>query len=213
VDEARLRGHMSIRAGQKYSASRLDDDVRTLYESGLVEDIRFFAEDVTGGVKVIAEVTTRGKIVAVGFTGNEKFTDRKLASVTKLKAGGVMSDEAILTARRNILDQYRGYGYADVTVTHRLQPSKGAPGSSDLIFIVDEGSRSEVRKIRFEGNNSIASHKLRNEMKTKQIVITCLPYLADALEGEIVALGYQVIKKVTSLHIHLKQEKKCLYLV
>lgn len=168
VDEARLRGHMSVKSGQKYSASRLDDDVRTLYESGLVEDVRFFAEEVSGGVKIIAEVSTRGKIVAIGFSGSTKFKDRKLANVTKLKAGGVMSDEAILTARRNILDHYRGYGYADITVTHRIQASEGAPGSSDLIFVIDEGSRSEVRKIRFEGNHSIASHKLRNEMKTKQ---------------------------------------------
>lgn len=168
VDEARLRGHMSVKAGQKYSASRLDDDVRTLYESGLVDDVRFFAEEVSGGVKVIAEVTTRGKIIAVAFDGNTKFKDAKLAKVTKLKAGGVMSDQAILEARRNILDHYRGYGYADVTISHRIQPSAGAPGSSDLVFLIDEGARAEVRKIRFVGNNSIASHKLRNEMKTKQ---------------------------------------------
>jgi outer membrane protein insertion porin family len=44
VDEARLKGNMSVRAGQDYSASRLDDDVRSLYESGLVDDIRFLAE-------------------------------------------------------------------------------------------------------------------------------------------------------------------------
>ncbi|NWK55361.1 outer membrane protein assembly factor BamA [Verrucomicrobiaceae bacterium N1E253] len=168
VDEARLRGHMSVKAGQKYSASRLDDDVRTLYESGLVDDIRFFAEEVGGGVKVIAEVSTRGKIVAVAFDGNIKFSDKKLASVTKLKAGGVMSDQAILDARRNILDHYRGYGYADVGVDHMIQPSAGAQGTSDLVFLIDEGARAEVRKIRFEGNHSIASHKLRNEMKTKQ---------------------------------------------
>ncbi len=168
VDEARLRTHMSVKAGQKYSASRLDDDVRTLYESGLVDDIRFFAEEVDGGVKIIAEVTTRGKIVAVGFDGNTKFSDKKLASVTKLKAGGVMSDEAILTARRNILDHYRGFGYADIGISHRIQASEGSAGASDLVFVIDEGARAEVRKIRFEGNNSIASHKLRNEMKTKQ---------------------------------------------
>ena len=56
VDEARLRGHMAVRAGQKYSASRLDDDVRTLYESGLVDDVRFFVEPLGDSVKVIAEV-------------------------------------------------------------------------------------------------------------------------------------------------------------
>lgn len=32
-------------------------------------------------------------------------------------------------------------------------------------------------------------------MKKRQIVVTCLPYLADALEEEIVALGYEVINK------------------
>ena len=82
VDEARIRGHMATRAGQNYSAARLDDDVRSLYTSGLVDDVRFFAEAVGGGVKVVAEVKTRGKIVAVGFAGNTKFSERKLATVS-----------------------------------------------------------------------------------------------------------------------------------
>ncbi len=167
VDEAKIRGHMSVRAGQKYSASRLDEDVRSLYESGLVDDIRFFAELVGAGVKVTAEVKTRAKIVAVGFIGNTKFSDKKLAGVTKLRAGGVMSDQAILTARRNVQDHYRGFGYADVAVTHRIQSSEVA-GTAELVLVVDEGARAEVRKIRFEGNTSFPSHVLRNEMKTKQ---------------------------------------------
>jgi len=167
VDEARLRGFMSTRAGQTYSAARLDDDVRSLYESGLVDDIRFFAEALGGGVKVIAEVTTRAKVMAVGFVGNTVFSDRKLAGVTKLKAGGVMSDETILTARRNIVDHYRGYGYADATVSHRIQPAEVA-GSAELVLVIDEGARAEVSDIRFQGNTTFKSHVLRNEMKTKQ---------------------------------------------
>ncbi|MGB0992620.1 MAG: outer membrane protein assembly factor BamA, partial [Akkermansiaceae bacterium] len=167
VDEARLRGHMAVKAGQKYSAARLDDDVRTLYQSGLVDDVRFFAAAAGNGVKVTAEVKTRPRIVAVGFLGNTKFSDAKLAKVTKLKAGGVMSDETILTARRNVQDHYRGYGYADVTISHRIQPAQVA-GTAELVIIVEEGARAEVRKIRFQGNRAFASHTLRNEMKTKQ---------------------------------------------
>lgn len=167
VDEARLRGFMSTRSGQIYSPSRLDNDVRSLYESGLVDDIRFFAEGLGGGVKVIAEIKTRAKIVAMGFLGNTMFSDRKLAGVAKLKAGGVMSDDAILTARRNIVKHYREYGYADVTVGHRIQ-TRDTAGSAQLILVIDEGSRSSVRKIRFRGNSTVKSHVLRNEMKTKQ---------------------------------------------
>jgi outer membrane protein insertion porin family len=35
----------------------------------------------------------------------------------------MMSDSAILEARRNIEKYYQGYGYPDVTVTHRIQPT------------------------------------------------------------------------------------------
>lgn len=167
VDEGRLRGHMSVRPGQKYSAARLDDDVRTLYESGLVDDVRFYAERVGGGVKLVAEVMTRPKIIALGFVGNTRFSDERLAKTTKLKAGGVMSDAAILSARRNIQEHYRGFGYSDIGVSHRIQPSQ-IPGSAELVFVVEEGARSEVRKIRFEGNRAYQSHTLRNQMKTKQ---------------------------------------------
>lgn len=167
VDEARLRGFMGVRAGQKYSAARLDDDVRSLYESGLVDDMRWFAEPAGARVKLIAEVQTRAKVVAVGFLGNSRFSDRKLASVTKLKAGGVMSDTAILTARRNIQDHYRGFGFADVGVSHRIQPTNIA-GSAELVFVIDEGAKSEVRNIRFVGNNVYDDRTLRKEMKTKE---------------------------------------------
>ncbi|MGB2403114.1 MAG: outer membrane protein assembly factor BamA [Akkermansiaceae bacterium] len=167
VDEGRIRGFMSARAGQSYSSARLDEDVRSLYESGLVDDIRFFAEAAGAGVNVIAEVKTRPNIVSVGFVGNNKFSDRKLADIVDLEAGGLMSDENILTARRNLIEHYRGYGYADVTVSHRIQPTE-AIGSAELIMVVDEGARAEVHEIRFEGNTAFKSHVLRNEMKTKQ---------------------------------------------
>lgn len=167
VDDAKLRGFMGVRAGQKYSASRLDDDVRSLYESGLVDDVRWLAESAGSRVRLICEVKTRAKVVAVGFLGNTKFSDRKLASVTKLKAGGVMSDAAILTARRNIQDHYRGFGYADVGVSHRIQPTNVA-GSAELVFLVEEGAKAEVRKIRFIGNNAYDDKLLEKEMKTKE---------------------------------------------
>ena len=79
VDEARLRNLMATKAGATYRAESLDNDIRSLYGSGLVDDVRFFAEPSGAGVKVIAEVTTRPLLVAVGFMGNSVFKDEKLA--------------------------------------------------------------------------------------------------------------------------------------
>lgn len=167
VDEARIRNMMSTKAGTKYSAERLDNDIKTLFESGLIDDVRFLAEPVGAGVRVIADVLTRPAINGVGFVGNTIFSDQKLAKETKLKAGGSMSDAEILEARRNLEKYYQGYGYPDILVSHRTQAT-GQAGLSDLIFVIDEGSKNEVRKIRFEGNTVFTTPELKKEMKTKE---------------------------------------------
>ncbi len=166
VDEDRLRNLMTSKAGTPYHAESLDNDIKALYESGLVDDVRFLAEPLGDKVKLIAEVTTRPGLGGVGFMGNTIFTDKKLAKESKMKTGGALSDEQILEARRNIEKYYQGYGYPDVTVTHRMQTTD-RPGLSDLIFVIDEGQKNEIRKIRFEGNNAFTGPELRKEMKLK----------------------------------------------
>ena len=166
VDEARLRNTMATKQGGEYSTERLDNDITSLVESGLVDDVRFLAEEDGEGVRIIAEVTTRPALGGVGFVGNSIFSDQKLAKESKLKAGGILSDADILEARRNIEKYYRGYGYPDVTVSHRRQPA-GRAGLADLVFVIDEGAKNEVRRIRFEGNTAFTGPELRKEMKTK----------------------------------------------
>lgn len=166
VDEARIRNLMSSKAGTAYSAEKLDTDVKALFESGLVDDVRILAEDAGGQVKLITEVTTRSEYGGVGFVGNTVFTDGKLAKECKLKSRGILSDANVLEARRNIEKYYQGYGYPDVTVEHRIQPT-GQPGKADLIFVINEGSKNEVRKIRFEGVTAFTNAELKKEMKTK----------------------------------------------
>jgi outer membrane protein insertion porin family len=167
VDEARLRNLMTTKAGMVYRAENLDNDIKTLFESGLIDNVKFLAESAGEGVRVIAEVQTRPAINGVGFVGNTIFGDQKLAKETKLKSGGTMSDAQILEARQNLEEYYQGHGYPDVLISHRTQ-STGQAGLSDLIFVIDEGSKNEVRKIRFEGNTVFTTAELKKEMKTKE---------------------------------------------
>ena len=167
VNEDVLRNQLRSKAGAPYRAENLDKDITALYESGLVDDVRFLAEPSGDSINLIAEVTTRPLRGGIGFIGNTIFSDQKLAKETKLKGTGVMSDAEILEARRNIEKYYKGYGYPDTTVSHRIQAT-GQSGLADLIFIINEGTKSEVRKIRFEGNNAFTDPELRKEMKVKE---------------------------------------------
>ncbi|MFT5883351.1 MAG: outer membrane protein insertion porin family, partial [Crocinitomicaceae bacterium] len=167
VDEARIRNLMSVKAGQKFSAEKLDDDIRSLVESGLVDDVKMSGEESGAGMTLIVELVTRPGLAGVGFAGNVNFTDKKLAKETKMKPGAPLSDAAIYDARRNIEKYYLGYGYPDVIVSHRMQATN-RKGYSDLIITIDEGQQTEVRHIKFRGNNAFKSHVLQGEMETKE---------------------------------------------
>ncbi|MCX6877448.1 MAG: hypothetical protein NTW21_27105 [Verrucomicrobia bacterium] len=167
VDEARIRNLVSSKAGSAYSAEKLDADVKALFMSGLVDDVRFLAEGVNGQVKLIAEVTTRGEYVALQFLGNTLYSDQKLAKETKLPSRGILSDDNIVAARNNLENYYRERGYPDVRVVHRVQPSTEA-GKAVLVFLIDENGKNVIRKIRFEGNHVFPDQELRKEVKTKE---------------------------------------------
>jgi len=166
VNEELLRNRMSMKAGSKFSAENLDKDVQGLYESGLVDDVRILAEPAGEQINLIAEVITRPTISGVGFVGNDSYGDQKLAKETKLSSGGVISDAQILEARRNLEQFYTNQGYPDVTISHRIQAESA--GGAAVVFLINEGGRQKIRKIRFEGNNAFSDAELRKEMKFKQ---------------------------------------------
>lgn len=168
IDENVLRNQISSKPGTTFLSENLDKDITALYESGFVDDISFLAEAVgENGVKLIAEVTTRPVREGVGFAGNTVFSDKKLAEATELGVTGVMSDAAILKARRNLEEYYRARGYPDILVSHRIEPTD-RDGYANLIFVIDEGLKFEIRKIKFEGNQVFDDRDLRKEMEVKQ---------------------------------------------
>ncbi|MEP4078684.1 outer membrane protein assembly factor BamA [Haloferula sp.] len=167
VDEARLRNFIQLSSGSPYRTDKIDNDIKALYGSGLVNDVRVLAEPVGESVRVIYSVTTRPGFVAVGFVGNTAFKDTKLAKESKLKAGGALSDQMVITARQNIEKLYTDSGYPDVNISHRFQDSETGQGA-DLIFIIDEGGKNEIRDIRFEGNYTFDKRTLRRQMSVKE---------------------------------------------
>ena len=167
VDEARLRNYIQLRQGSTYKTDTIDSDIKALYESGFVNDVRVLAEPVGSGVRVVYAVVPREVVVAVGFVGNTVYGDNKLAKASKLKAGGALSDQMILEARNNLENHYRDAGYPDVNISHRVQPSETGQGT-DLIFVIDEGGKNEIRDIRFEGNNTFDQRTLRRQMSVKE---------------------------------------------
>ena len=141
IDEARLRSHITSKEGSNYNREQIDDDIISLYESGLVDDVRFRTEPDGNQVEVIAEATLRPPMgPGVGFVGNTMFSDQRLARVTLIKHGDKATPKTVDQACQNISAFYRQHGH-QATVTARGIHHEG-PGT-DLIFVIQEHFTSE----------------------------------------------------------------------
>jgi len=131
-DEVRLQKNVRTIAGSRYVSERVDEDVKALYESGLVNDVRVMAEPKRGGVEVIYEVTTRPRMGPSPIAGNTVFSDQRLAKESGLPVGQKVGRPELRTAARRIEAYYEAHGYPGTKVSLRSD-------SDDRIFIVEEG--------------------------------------------------------------------------
>lgn len=167
VPNQRLLDVIQTAPGTKYSSSRINDDLERLIDKGLVSDARASVSSTGQGVAVTFEVRSANVMGGVGFTGNKRFTARKLRETTKLMSSRVINDRDLSTARAEIIRLYEDDGYPDVKVSWR-HAKTAREDYHDIIFDIQEGREVRMQHIRFTGNHEFDSQQLRQIMDTKE---------------------------------------------
>src|SRR6201987_4313857 len=99
LSRQRILTNMKTTVGQPYSETVVEDDVRALYATGLVTNVRIYGEPLPDGVKVIVVVQTRGTLARVYGVGNEKVKTSKIRKEMALKINSPLDEQTLETAR------------------------------------------------------------------------------------------------------------------
>jgi outer membrane protein insertion porin family len=167
LSRQRILSNMKTTVGQPYSELTVEDDVRSLYATGLVTNVRIYGEPLPDGVKVIVVVQTRVTLTEVTIQGNQIVNTKRLRRELNLKTGSPLDEQALETARQKLVDLYQKRGYPDTDVQYKVDVNEDR-GTARVIFAVSEGQKSLIKTIRFVGNTALTSKRLRKEMKTKE---------------------------------------------
>lgn len=166
IDKARILANMQTKVGDVFSEALAEQDVKSIYESGDVENVRILTQDFAGGVRVIVRVQPRASLAEISFIGNSKLSNDRLSREIALQVGQPFTDSQLLIAQQDIEKLYLDKGFTDVTVTYNLKEGLEA-GTSRVTFVIDEGERKVLSDIRFEGNTIFSDRELRKVMELK----------------------------------------------
>lgn len=167
ISKERILAQMRTKVGERYSNSIVQDDIKALYKTGYIRNVRIFAQPEGDGVKVIVAVQTRAIIREIEITGAEHVSPKRLRKEIKVRLNQAADEQQLEEAREKIIDTYQGRGYTDVSVQFRIDPIDAKRGTARVVFTVNEGTKGAISKIRFEGNEHASDRVLRKQMKTR----------------------------------------------
>ena len=166
ISRERVLSQIRTKVGQPYSDVVVEQDIRSLYETGSVQNVRIFGQPVANGVKVMVVIQTRALVNEIEINGAQRISAKALRKKIDLKINGPVNEEQLEKGRQSIIDMYKARGFNDVDVKYRVDVEE-ARGTSRAVFTINEGVKGTITGIRFEGNTHFTQRILRKQMKTK----------------------------------------------
>ena len=167
ISKERILAQMRTKVGQPYSNEIVQEDIKALYKTGYIRNVRIFAQPQGDGVKVIVAVQTRAIVREIEIVGAERIKPKRLRKEMKVQLNHAVDEQALEESREKMIEVYQGHGYNDVSIEFRVDPIDEKRGTARVVFTVTEGVRGAISKIQFEGNEHISDRTLRKQMKTR----------------------------------------------
>jgi outer membrane protein insertion porin family len=166
ISKDKILANMRTKSGRPYSESLVEQDIKALYKTNQVQNVRIFGQAEGDGVKVMVVLQTRSLVNEIEIEGATRINAKLLRKRIDLKINGPLSEEELQKARDKIIEAYQAKGYTDVEVKYNVETNE-EHGTSRVVYTITEGTKGAVGAIRFEGNTKFPDKVLRKQMKTK----------------------------------------------
>ena len=162
IEADTVRSYMSFRRGDSINAAALDKSLKSLFATGLFADVMLRRE----GVAVVVRVVENPVINQLAFEGNQRLSDEILSDEVQLRPRVVYTRSRVQSDVQRIIDVYRRGGRFAARVEPKVIQLE--QNRVDLVFEIDEGRLTEIRKVSFIGNKRFSDGTLRGVVGTKE---------------------------------------------
>ena len=155
-----VRSYLQLKEGQAYDPAAADRSLKALFGTGLFSDVTM---DMQGNVLVV-KLTENPIINRVAFEGNKKIDDDKLRDEVQSKPRQVFTRARVQSDVERLLTIYRRGGRYNAVIEPKI--IKLEQGRVDLVFEINEGDVTGIKRISFVGNEHFRDGSLRGKIRT-----------------------------------------------
>jgi outer membrane protein insertion porin family len=163
-----IRARMFTKPGDVYDQAALERDFNSLWNTGYFDDVRIEREQSPKGWIIYVYVKEKPTVREIKYEGLSSITQSDILDKFKEQKVGLTQESQydptkVKRAEVVIKQLEAAHGHQFATVRSEVHPIP--PAAVSLTFVVKEGPKVKVGKIKFEGNKAIKSRDLQSAMK------------------------------------------------
>ena len=189
IEAATVQSYMVIAPGDSYDDSKVDRSLKALFATGLFADVTIRQQ----GDLLIVRVVENPIINRLQFEGNHRIRDEQLTKEVQLKPRQVYTRAKVQNDLQRILQIYRRSGRFAATVEPKVIQLE--QNRVDLVFEINEGSVTGIRRIRFIGNRKMSDGRLREAISTKESAWYRFLSTDDTYDPDRLTLDREMLRK------------------
>lgn len=196
VSKERILNNMRTKVGKPYSVGIAEEDVRNLYQTAKVFNVRLFYEKQPGaedGIKVIVVVQSKASVQEVNIEGATQISAKSLRKKITLKKGAELSEADVEADRQKILAAYQEKGYKDTQVKTSIKTDEKT-NQSTVTFTITEAGKTIIRRVKFEGNTVFSNKELRKVIKTRRHTLFSFLDKSGKIDTDVISADVDALR-------------------
>ena len=189
IEEGTIRSYMLVQPGDAFDPDRIDRSLKTLFATGLFQDVSLRRD---GGTLVV-KVQENPIVSRIAFEGNRKLNDEQLRGELQLRARAVFTPQLAQADRQRILDLYAKRGRFAATV--EPQVIRLDQNRVDVVFEVNEGETTLVSRIAMVGNRAFSENRLREVINSREQAFYRLLSTSDQYDPEKINFDKELLRR------------------
>lgn len=163
-----IKARIFTHPGDIYDPAALERDFNSLWNTGYFDDIRFMREQTSKGWRLIIQVKEKPSIFEINYVGLstvstsdvlDRFKEAKVGLAVESQYDPTKVKKAEVAIKQLLAEHGRQFA------TIRTEIRQIPPAKVGITFVIKEGPKVKVGKIRFEGNKNVKTRNLRYAMK------------------------------------------------
>jgi outer membrane protein insertion porin family len=163
-----IRARIFTKPGDVYDEASLQRDFNSLWNTGYFDDLRMEREESPKGYRIHVYVKEKPTIRSIEYKGLSSVSqsdvlDRFKAAKVGLSVENQYDPTKVKKAEVALKDLLSEHGRQFATIRTEVHPIP--PAAVAVTFVIREGPKVKVGRIKFEGNKKLSSRELRYAMK------------------------------------------------